>query len=218
MNLKSFLTPPQTIAIVGLSDKPERPSYGVASYLISHGFNVIPVNPTIATVLGLVSYPSLAAIPQDIRIDIVDIFRQSAEVMSIVKEILELKIKPLIWMQRVRLMIARQIDGAVSRIQIRVYHRCVSQVSQKQLCDRDQSPWFGRCCLGPWPSPPNMPKRNCLSAAEKGTPMCSALPLRPQPSDQHRCNRSTPSDRARSDAKLNSMHRTSPPKLSLIHI
>lgn len=99
MNLKPFLTPPQTIAIVGLSDKPERPSYGVASYLISHDFTVIPVNPTVATVFGSISYPSLSAIPKEIKIDIVDIFRQPAEVLPIVKEVLELGIKPLIWMQ-----------------------------------------------------------------------------------------------------------------------
>lgn len=89
----------QTIAVVGLSDNPDRPSYQVAKFLISEGNTVIPVNPNITSVLGLKSYPSISSIPQDLKIDIIDIFRKSEEVIDIVKEVISVGIKPLIWMQ-----------------------------------------------------------------------------------------------------------------------
>jgi len=99
MELRNILTPPKNIAVIGLSDKPDRPSYSVANYLISQGFNIIPVNPTLKEVLGQKSYPSLSAIPKDIKIDIVDIFRNSEAVPAIVQEVIDLGIKPFIWMQ-----------------------------------------------------------------------------------------------------------------------
>lgn len=94
-----MLTPPKTIAVVGLSDKPDRPSFLVAKYLLDQGFTIIPVNPTIPSVFGTPSYPSISAIPQSIHIDIVDIFRKSSEVPGIIEEIIATKRTPLIWMQ-----------------------------------------------------------------------------------------------------------------------
>jgi uncharacterized protein len=67
----------KNIAVVGLSSKPERPSYGVAAYMQRHGYNIIPVNPTETEVLGQKCYPSLADIPADIEVDLVDVFRRS---------------------------------------------------------------------------------------------------------------------------------------------
>ncbi len=99
MELNKILTPKQTIAIVGLSDKPERPSYQVAEYLLERGYIIIPVNPLITEVFGLKTYPSISAIPQRIHIDIVDIFRKSEEVSGIVAEIIANGRKPAIWMQ-----------------------------------------------------------------------------------------------------------------------
>jgi uncharacterized protein len=99
MQMKELLTPPKVVAVVGLSDKPERPSYEVASYLIDHGFTVVPVNPNITEFLGIQAYPSLLAIPSDIPIDIVDIFRKSEEVPQIVREIIQIGRSPVIWMQ-----------------------------------------------------------------------------------------------------------------------
>lgn len=86
------------VAVVGISDKPERPSYDVSSYLVRHGFNVIPVNPAIESWNGIAAYPSLKSIPSDLRIDIVDIFRKSEQVLPIVEEALALNPK-VIWMQ-----------------------------------------------------------------------------------------------------------------------
>ena len=62
------------IAIVGLSDDPDKPSHGIAGYLISHGFDVVPVNPNLQTVLGRKSYASLADVPGEI--DLVNVFRR----------------------------------------------------------------------------------------------------------------------------------------------
>lgn len=99
MNIEQILTPPKTIAVIGLSDKPKRPSYQVANYLQQQGFKIIPINPNINTVLGEKSYPSLSNLPKDIKIDIVDIFRKSEAVLDIIQKVLQLKMKPVIWMQ-----------------------------------------------------------------------------------------------------------------------
>ena len=84
------------IAVVGLSDKPERPSYGVARYLQSKGFKIIPVNPSIKNVLGEISYPDLNSIPG--KVDLVDIFRKSEDVGPIVDAAIAKKADS-IWMQ-----------------------------------------------------------------------------------------------------------------------
>lgn len=99
MDLKNILTPPKTVAVVGLSDNPQRDSYEVATYLKEHGFIVIPVNPMIKKWGSLDSFPSLAEIPKDIHIDVVDIFRRPEVVPDIVREVIDLGIKPAIWMQ-----------------------------------------------------------------------------------------------------------------------
>ena len=62
------------LAVVGLSDDPSRPSYQIASYLMSEGYEVVPVNPTHATVLGLKSYPTLKEVPGEV--DVVNVFRR----------------------------------------------------------------------------------------------------------------------------------------------
>jgi len=96
--VRDVLTRARTIAVVGLSDKPERDSNEVARYLQSKGYRVIPVNPALSEVLGEKAYPSLAAIPRDVRVDIVDIFRRSDQVLPIVQEALRRGVK-VVWMQ-----------------------------------------------------------------------------------------------------------------------
>lgn len=86
----------KTIAVVGLSDSPLRPSHGVSAYMQSHGYRVIPVNPAIAEALGEKSYASLSDVPE--KIDIVNIFRRPEFVEAIVDEAIALKV-PAIWMQ-----------------------------------------------------------------------------------------------------------------------
>jgi len=86
----------RTIAVVGLSDSPLRPSHGVAAYMQSQGYHIIPVNPKIEEALGEKSYRSLLDVRE--KIDIVDIFRRPEYVEEIVDQAIRLKI-PAIWMQ-----------------------------------------------------------------------------------------------------------------------
>jgi predicted CoA-binding protein len=86
----------RVVAVVGLSAKPDRPSYRVASYLKEQGYNIIPVNPVEKEILGELCYPDLASIPE--LIDVVDIFRRSEEVLPIVKEAIKIGAKA-VWMQ-----------------------------------------------------------------------------------------------------------------------
>ncbi len=99
ISIENILKTAKNIAIIGLSDKPNRPSYQVAKYLISQGFTIIPVNPKIDSVFGLKSYPSFTDISPNIKIDIVDIFRKSDQVLPIIEEIIKSGQKPIIWFQ-----------------------------------------------------------------------------------------------------------------------
>ncbi len=96
--IDSLLKEAKTIVIVGLSSNPEKDSYGVANYLINEGYEIIPVNPNAEEVLGRKSYPSLLSIPDEIKIDIVDIFRKPEDVPPIVDEAIKKNVKG-IWMQ-----------------------------------------------------------------------------------------------------------------------
>lgn len=95
-SIEQVLKQSKTIAIVGLSPNPERPSYGVGLYLQQQGYRVIPVNPNTPEVLGEKSYPSLSAIPE--QVDMVDIFRRPEDVPPIVDEAIA-KGARVIWMQ-----------------------------------------------------------------------------------------------------------------------
>ena len=86
----------RTIAVVGLSDNPLRPSHGVSAYMQSHGYRIIPVNPEIESCLGEKAYASLLDIPE--RVDIVNIFRRPEFVDEVVDQAIQLKV-PAIWMQ-----------------------------------------------------------------------------------------------------------------------
>lgn len=96
--IRRLLSEARTIAVVGLSDKPERDSNEVARYLKAQGYRIVPVNPTLPEVLGERSYPSVAAIPPELSIDLVDIFRRSDQVGPVVEEALQRGV-PAIWMQ-----------------------------------------------------------------------------------------------------------------------
>lgn len=94
--LRKCLSESHTIAIVGLSDKPHRPSYFVGKYLLDHGYTVVPVNPTRETILGQISYPSLADVP--VNIDMVDCFRRAEEMPALARETVATGARVL-WMQ-----------------------------------------------------------------------------------------------------------------------
>jgi len=95
-----LLSRAKTIAVVGLSDSPLRPSHGVARYMQAAGYKIIPVNPRIAEALGEKSYASLLEMPLEVakKIDLVDVFRRPEFVDEIVEQAIQLKI-PAIWLQ-----------------------------------------------------------------------------------------------------------------------
>jgi predicted CoA-binding protein len=94
--LQRVLSGCKTVAVVGLSDKPHRPSYFVGKYLLDHGYEVIPVNPTRTEILGCTSYPTLADVP--VPIDMVDCFRRSELMPALAEEAVAVKARVL-WMQ-----------------------------------------------------------------------------------------------------------------------
>ena len=90
------LSETRTIAVVGMSPRPDRPSHYVAKYLMEQGYNVIPVNPAVEEVLGMKSYPDIVSIPE--RVDMVDIFRRSSQVPPVVDDAIAAGAR-FIWMQ-----------------------------------------------------------------------------------------------------------------------
>lgn len=88
----------RTVAVVGCSPEESRPSNAIARYLVRAGFEVIPVNPGHAEILGLTCYPELGAIPRDVRVDIVDVFRRPEFVPEIASAALE-RGTGFFWMQ-----------------------------------------------------------------------------------------------------------------------
>lgn len=88
----------RTIAVVGLSPKPHRASFEVASYLQSHGYRIIPINPNVTEVLGEKAYATLKEAAQHESIDLVDCFRNSEDIPPIVEEAIAIGAKAL-WMQ-----------------------------------------------------------------------------------------------------------------------
>ena len=94
--IQTLLKSVHTIAVVGLSDKPDRDSHRVAAYLMRHGYHIIPVNPAVAEILGEKSYASLRDVPD--KIDVVDIFRRPEAVPAIVDEAIAIGARA-VWMQ-----------------------------------------------------------------------------------------------------------------------
>lgn len=94
--IRELLQKSKTIAVVGLSNKPERESFRVARYLQDNGYRVIPVNPMIDEALGEKAYPDLSSVPE--KIDLVDVFRRSDQTVEVVEKAAEHKI-PAVWLQ-----------------------------------------------------------------------------------------------------------------------
>jgi predicted CoA-binding protein len=98
LSIAEILKQSRTIAVVGLSADPSRPSYAVTQYMQTHGYRIIPVNPKYSNIFGEPCYAKLTEIPQSITVDIVNIFRRPEAVEPIVEEAIEIGAKG-IWMQ-----------------------------------------------------------------------------------------------------------------------
>jgi uncharacterized protein len=96
--LRALLGEAHTIAVVGLSSKPDRPSNAVAEYLQDHGYRIVPVNPRETDVLGERAYPSLLDIPAELSIDVVDVFRRAEETPAVARDAVSIGAKVL-WLQ-----------------------------------------------------------------------------------------------------------------------
>ena len=95
-HITELLQSAKTIAVVGLTDVPMRPSYGVSSYMQSQGYRIIPVNPNIAEWMGEKAYASLLDVPE--KVDIVNVFRRHDALPEVVEQAIQIK-APAVWMQ-----------------------------------------------------------------------------------------------------------------------
>jgi predicted CoA-binding protein len=123
-----ILSEAKTVAVVGISDKPGRPSHGVARYLQENGYRVIPVNPLLSEVLGEKAYKSLSDIPG--QVDLVDVFRKSEEVPPVAEEAIRIGAR-FFWMQEGVVSIAARERLEQAGIPV-VMDRCV----KKELAKR----------------------------------------------------------------------------------
>ncbi len=94
--LREILTNARTVACVGVSSNPEKASYGILTYLLDQGYEMIPVNPGASEIQGRKSFPSLASIPQ--KVDVAQVFRKPEDVPAVVEEAIRIGVM-VVWMQ-----------------------------------------------------------------------------------------------------------------------
>jgi len=129
----------RVVAVVGLSPKPERPSYTVASYLKKQGYRIIPVNPQAKEILGEPAYPDLASVPEPV--DVVDIFRRSEDVPGIVDEAIKIGAKA-VWMQEDVINEPAAAKAREAGVQV-IMDKCMKKEHQRM---RGQKPLPPRVC------------------------------------------------------------------------
>jgi predicted CoA-binding protein len=96
--LRALLGDLHVVAVVGLSPKPDRPSFTVARYLQDHGYRIVPVNPAETEILGERAYPTLLDVPRDVGIEVVDVFRRAEHTPEIARQAVQIGAK-LLWLQ-----------------------------------------------------------------------------------------------------------------------
>lgn len=123
--IKDILQKTKTIAVIGLSPKPTRPSHSVSKAMQSFGYSIIPVRPAVDEVLGEKAYAELESIPESLRanIDMVDVFRAPDKITPIIDSCIKLKI-PLIWLQDGVINEAEAVRAEQAGIKV-VMDRCV---------------------------------------------------------------------------------------------
>lgn len=114
---------PKTVAVVGLSDNPARPSHHVSAEMQARGFRVIPVTPKKGPILGEQVYRSLAEIP--FPVDVVNVFRRSEHVMDVIRDLEQLAVKPrVLWLQQ-GIVNDQAVEAAAAMGIDSVQNRCI---------------------------------------------------------------------------------------------
>jgi uncharacterized protein len=122
----------KNIAVVGMSKNEDKAAHYVPKYLIDHGYNVIPVNPTATEILGRRSYPTVSSIPD--KVDIVDIFRRSEDVPPVVEDTLKKEGIRVIWMQEG--IYSKEAENMAKEKEIStVYNRCMMAEHRRLFSD-----------------------------------------------------------------------------------
>lgn len=122
----------KNIAVVGMSKNEDKAAHYVPKYLIDHGYNVIPVNPTATEILGRKAYPTVSSIPDNV--DVVDIFRRSEDVPTVVEDTLKKEGIKVIWMQE-GIYSKEAEDLAIEKGISAVYNRCMKAEHRRLFSD-----------------------------------------------------------------------------------
>jgi predicted CoA-binding protein len=122
----------KNIAVVGMSKNEDKAAHNVPKYLIDHGYNVIPVNPTATEILGRKAYPTVSSIPD--KVDVVDIFRRSEDVPTVVEDTLKKEGIKVIWMQE-GIYSKEAEDLAMEKDIAAVYNRCMMAEHKRLFSD-----------------------------------------------------------------------------------
>ncbi len=132
--LRNILKSARTVASVGVSSNPQKPSYGIFEYLAEAGYRMIPVNPTTPEVMGRISYPDLESIPE--KIDVVQVFRKPEDVPPVVEQAIKAGAK-VVWMQEgiVNVQAAKRAEEAGLKV---VMDRCMMKTHQRLLSGLSQ--------------------------------------------------------------------------------
>ena len=109
--IAQLVSKPLTVAVVGLSPKPHRDSFGVAQYMQAHGWRIVPINPNASEILGEKAYATLTEAAEHERIDLVNVFRNSEDVPPVVDEAIAIG-APALWLQ---LGITHEVAAAKAR-------------------------------------------------------------------------------------------------------
>jgi predicted CoA-binding protein len=122
----------KNIAVVGMSKNEGKAAHYVPKYLIDHGYNVIPVNPSATEILGRKAYPTVSSIPY--KVDVVDIFRRSEDVPTVVEDTLKKEGIQVIWMQE-GIYSKEAEDLAMEKDISAVYNRCMMAEHRRLFSD-----------------------------------------------------------------------------------
>lgn len=122
----------KNIAVVGMSKNEGKAAHYVPKYLIDHGYNIIPVNPTATEILGRKAYPTVSSIPD--KVDVVDIFRRSEDVPTVVEDTLKKEGIKVIWMQE-GIYSKEAEDLAMEKDISAVYNRCMMAEHKRLFSD-----------------------------------------------------------------------------------